>query len=111
MGGFGFLHFEIDVANPDLPTALLPWADGEEPPNLLFGVFQESAALWGHGCHAGTGTLWKIHLLGPLHLKKSGGTGGPITMYLTFLSSVGPRCLTTGSCNQPEAAMSNWLKD
>lgn len=39
MGGFGFLHFEIDVANPDLPTALLPWADGEEPPNLLSGVF------------------------------------------------------------------------
>lgn len=38
MGGFGFLHFAIYVANPDLPAALPPRADGEEPPNLLSGV-------------------------------------------------------------------------
>jgi len=57
------------------------------------------------------GMLWKIHLPGPLHLKKSGDTGGPITTYLTFLSSVGPRCLTTGSRSQPEASVSDWLED
>lgn len=94
MGGLGFLRFAVDVASPDHPT------DGEELPSV--SVLDRAAT---------PGTLWKIHLPGPLHRKKSGGTGGPITMYLTFLSSAGPRCLTTGSRNQAGAAMTNWLQD
>lgn len=94
------------------PMWISPWADGEEPPNILSrGGLRIGRAPGPQLPLRHQNTQENSLTRGLFVERKVEAVGGPITMYLTFLSGVGPRCLTTGSCNQPRAAMSNRLKD